>query len=613
MTRKHRVPCCLSLLFLAAATSSASGGNWPSWRGPKGDGISPDKGLPLTWSTSENVRWRVPLCGPGNSSPIVWGDRVFITQFVSGENRRMVMCFDRADGTLLWQSGVVYTEKEQTQPNNGYCTATPVTDGERIIALFGSAGLYCCDLSGKRLWHRELGKMDHMFGNASSPVLCGDLCIVHFGPDERARLIAVNKRTGDVVWEAQPPEVDPSERQAAGGSEGPGGDRGPGGPGGFGPGMFLAPQMFSQADKNVDQKLTKSEFATLADAWFDKLDTGKTGSLSQEQFVQGFSRVLPPPEGFGPPEGGPGGGQAGPGGGAEPAGFIGPGFFSAADADKNGSLALAELKSAFEKWFAQWDLGNHGTLTEENLRDGLNAVLPQPRFGGPRGSGGDRGPGGPGGPGGDRGNPSGSWSSPIVVNSGGHEEVVMGLPYRLAAYDPKTGERLWLSKGVGATIYATAVPGENVIVAMSSGMGRGSVVAVTLGGSGDVTESGRTWQTDIAKSRTGSGVIHEGHFYAVSDNGVADCTELKTGKTVWEQRLKGPGAKSSSWSSLLLAHGKIYVPNQSGDVFVFRAAPQFELLATNSTGESTNASLAASDGELFMRTDKSLWCFGKKP
>src|SRR5207249_2371539 len=117
-----------------------------------------------------------------------------------------------------------YREREQTQQNNPYCSATPVTDGERVIASFGSAGLYCYDLSGKELWHRDLGTMSHVFGNAASPILHGDLCFLNFGPDEKARLVAVNKRTGEIVWEAQPPKVDPSEQPAPG-------------RGGFGPGM----------------------------------------------------------------------------------------------------------------------------------------------------------------------------------------------------------------------------------------------------------------------------------------------------------------------------------------------------------------------------------------
>ena len=107
MMKKESIPCCLSLLLVVVALSLAQAGNWPSWRGPEGSGISPDKNLPLNWSTSENVRWRAELPGPCNSSPIVWGDRVFLTQAKDDGNRRMVMCFDRAHGKLLWQSGVV--------------------------------------------------------------------------------------------------------------------------------------------------------------------------------------------------------------------------------------------------------------------------------------------------------------------------------------------------------------------------------------------------------------------------------------------------------------------------------------------------------------------------
>ena len=104
-------------------------------------------------------------------------------------------------------------------------------------------------------------------------------------------------------------------------------------------------------------------------------------------------------------------------------------------------------------------------------------------------------------------------------------------------------------------------------------------------------------------------VIHDGHLYTISQEGIAQCLDLKTGNTIWEERLRSSGARGSSWSSMLLADGMIYVPNQSGDVFVLRAGPKFEVIATNSVDEPTNASLAASNGELFLRTDRSLWCF----
>src|SRR6266550_179092 len=99
-----------SILSLAIMTApSVLAANWPAWRGPEGNGVAPDTNLPLRWSEKENVRWRVELPGPGNSSPIVWGNRVFVAQAVKAENRRTVMCFDRASGKLLWQSGVTYT------------------------------------------------------------------------------------------------------------------------------------------------------------------------------------------------------------------------------------------------------------------------------------------------------------------------------------------------------------------------------------------------------------------------------------------------------------------------------------------------------------------------
>ena len=198
-----------------------------------------------------------------------------------------------------------------------------------------------------------------------------------------------------------------------GGPGGRGGPGGPGGRGGFGPGMMLASQMLIQADKNADQKLTKAEFTGLAEAWFDKLDTDKTGKLSQEQFTAKFGDVLPPPQGFGNRGGAPGG-AGGPGGqgrgggrGFGPAGFVGPSLFTAADTDKDGLLTRAELKSTFGKWFTDWDKDKSGALNEEQLRDGLNAALPRPNFGGPGRPGGGRGQGGPGGFGGGRGGPDG--------------------------------------------------------------------------------------------------------------------------------------------------------------------------------------------------------------
>jgi outer membrane protein assembly factor BamB len=177
----------ISLLILISASIawSAQAKNWPAWRGPDGTGVSTDKDLPVKWSTNENVRWHVDLPGPGNSSPIVWGKRVFLTQSTDKDHRRTVICFDRESGKLLWQSGVTYSEEEPTQESNPYCSGTPATDGERVYACFGSAGIFAYDFAAKKVWHRDLGKLNHMFGNAISPVLCGDICVVNFGRMKR--------------------------------------------------------------------------------------------------------------------------------------------------------------------------------------------------------------------------------------------------------------------------------------------------------------------------------------------------------------------------------------------------------------------------------------------
>ena len=203
------------LLALHTAQSKLCAENWPGWRGPTGQGICRETNLPVTWSTTENVRWKTPLPDGGNSSPVVWGDRVFLTQ-ASGRTRqplenarndtsigafmvaekRSVICIDRTSGETVWQRDIAYKEPELTHGTNPLCSATPVTDGERVIAHHGSAGLVCYDMEGKLLWTHEHEKLHHIWGNASSPILYHDLVIIWCGPGDRQFLLAVDRRTG---------------------------------------------------------------------------------------------------------------------------------------------------------------------------------------------------------------------------------------------------------------------------------------------------------------------------------------------------------------------------------------------------------------------------------
>jgi outer membrane protein assembly factor BamB len=184
-------------------------------RGPNGSGVAAEKHLPLRWSTNENVRWRVPLPERGNSTPVVWGRRIFVTQAIDAGTRRTVMCFDRRTGKLLWQSGVTWTEKEPTHDDNPSCTPSPATDGRRVVAWFGSAGVYCRDFDGRELWRRDLGPQAHQWGYAASPVLFRDLCILNFGPGDRSFVIALDKKTGRTVWQYDVPVLGPDVDEKA--------------------------------------------------------------------------------------------------------------------------------------------------------------------------------------------------------------------------------------------------------------------------------------------------------------------------------------------------------------------------------------------------------------
>jgi outer membrane protein assembly factor BamB len=204
MTRLFRTPLRCALV-LALITAPARADNWPAWRGPTGDGQCAERDLPLKWSANENVRWKVKLPGPGNSTPVVWGERVFVTQATDKGKKRGLLCLSRKDGKKLWEKFVEYDAAEPTHDTNPYCSASPATDGERVVVSHGSAGVYCYDLGGNELWRRDLGKCEHIWGNAASPVLYGELVILNFGPGDRTFLIAMDRKTGKDVWKVEEP------------------------------------------------------------------------------------------------------------------------------------------------------------------------------------------------------------------------------------------------------------------------------------------------------------------------------------------------------------------------------------------------------------------------
>jgi outer membrane protein assembly factor BamB len=211
--------------------------NWPQWRGPTANGLVLHGNPPLEWSEEKNVKWKVPIPGRGHATPIIWGSRIFVLSAVptgertqaepprdvagQAEQRRQgrgrggfgrgerptevmaftVFCLDRDTGKVLWQKTARREVPHQgIQPSNSYSSGSPVTDGEWLYVYFGSHGLYCYDLDGNTVWEKDLGKVNVMFGEGSSPALAGDTLVVPQDNNDESYLHALDKNTGRELW-----------------------------------------------------------------------------------------------------------------------------------------------------------------------------------------------------------------------------------------------------------------------------------------------------------------------------------------------------------------------------------------------------------------------------
>ena len=286
-----------------------------------------------------------------------------------------------------------------------------MTDGERVIASHGSAGLVCFDFAGKELWRYDVGKLEHLWGNASSPILHGDLCIQWCGPGERQFLLAVNKKTGEKVWETS----------EAGGDDG---------------------------------------------------------------------------------------------------------------------------------------------ITSKNFL--------------------------------------GSWSTPIIAQFGNQDHLIFALPHLLKGYDPKTGKELWSAKVGGPYCYHSPLHVDGIAIFGSS--------LVKLGGAGDITKD--QLKHRIGSMYIGTATIAGDYLYTYSGV-IPGCYEWKTGTELWKDQIDQRPGGGDAWGSPVYADGRIYITDRRGATLVFAAGPKYEHLATNQLKEHTDASIGISNGNLFIRTHKHLWCIGE--
>lgn len=205
----RRVTTALALILVAGCGTASP--DWPRWRGPDGNAVADGAPLPVTWSPDLNVLWKVALPGEGSSSPIVSGDRIFLTSALDDGSRRLLHCLDRHSGALRWTREVRDRNPERTSALTGHAAATPATDGMRVVALFGNAGALCTDVTGTVLWTWTPGEFESELGFASSPILHGGLVILVCDHDgDRSKtfdsfLIALDAATGKPVWKTERP------------------------------------------------------------------------------------------------------------------------------------------------------------------------------------------------------------------------------------------------------------------------------------------------------------------------------------------------------------------------------------------------------------------------
>lgn len=203
----------ITVFALTTPSLQAAEGNWPGFRGPTGMGTSAAKGLPTAWSQTDNIAWKVPLPGPGASSPVVFGDRIYLTCFTgylaSSESegsleqlKRHLMALRRNDGGMIWDSAVDAKLPEESRiRDHGYAANTPAVDAERIYVFFGKSGVFAFDHDGKQLWQADVGSKTHGWGTAASPVLDGDLVFINASVESES-LIALDRKTGAEKWRA---------------------------------------------------------------------------------------------------------------------------------------------------------------------------------------------------------------------------------------------------------------------------------------------------------------------------------------------------------------------------------------------------------------------------
>lgn len=415
--REQRLAACVVIL-LSLVASGARAEDWPCFRGPSRQGLSQEKEIPTRWSATSNVKWKTPIPGEGWSSPVVYGDDVFVTTALDGGKSLHLVRLDRRDGTIVWDKEVTQQTPKYKQRPNSYATSTPIVDGRRVYMVACDGKILATDLDGKVVWTNHEFDYYSQHGLAVSPVLYEDLVIVVFdwsspGPDKK------------IGWEV------PWDKA-----------------------LILA------VDKN----------------------TGVT------------------------------------------------------------------------RW-----RGNRGSSQIGH-------------------------------------------ASPVIARVGDSDQLVSSAGAVVQGFDLKTGERLWTVSSPGEGVVPSGVVGDGLSFT-TSGFREETILAVRLGGRGDVTQTHVAWRVTDGVPHVPSLLYVSPRLYSISDEGIVNCLQGATGEVLWRKRLPGKYSPSPVY-----ADGKVYFLSESGKATVIEEGPEYKMLAQNDVGETCCASPAISQGNLFLRTEKAIYC-----
>lgn len=405
-----RMTTCASAALIAVSmtVAAAAESRWSQWRGPREDGHAVEPNVPTTWDKS-SVLWKTSLKGKGQSSPVVWGDRIFLTTALDDGRQRVVLCVRATDGQVLWEQTAWTGEPEKTHVMNGWASATCATNGEVVVAFFGRGGLHAYTVDGKHLWSRDLGPFEGPWSTAACPKIVGDKVIQNGDSDANAFIEACDLKTGKTAWRTTRP--------------------------------------------------------------------------------------------------------------------------------------------------------NH------------------------------------------RG-----WSTPIVWNKRGRDEIVLNGHAGVTSYDPATGAELWSTKNSNGRGEPTVTPGANSLYVVCGLAGE----MYSLRPGSDAKQPERVWGTMRRSGRDLPSPIVVGDYLLVTSmSGIASCYETSSGKELWKERLNGQFS-----SSPIAVNGLVLQQNEAGETIVIEPGPALKIVARNTLDpapdEIFRASLTPVEGRIYSRSDKVLYCIGKK-